>query len=52
MNLPGYFCGITGFNSEKKRIQWYNRKNEFQEMGGREKLCYKRIGAVEKVPYL
>ena len=28
MNLPGYFCGITGFNSEKKRIQWYNRKNE------------------------
>ena len=28
MNLPGYFCGITGFNSEKKRIQWYNKNKE------------------------
>ena len=43
MNLPGYFCGITGFNSEKKRIQWYNRKNEFQYRicKNKEKISFK-----------
>lgn len=41
MNLPGYFCGITGFNSEKKRIQWYNRKNEFQEWVQRKAMLQK-----------